>query len=34
MITLPMFNSMQERDVRQVCQALETVLSRSGIDRA
>lgn len=34
MITLPMFTSMQERDVRQVCQALETVLSRSGIDRA
>lgn len=34
MITLPMFTSMTERQVKQVCQALETVLSRSGIDRA
>lgn len=34
MVTLPMFTSMKAREVTQVCQALEIVLSHSDVDRA
>ncbi len=34
MLTLPMYTSMRVREVGLVCQALEIVLSRAGIDRS